>query len=313
VADGYQALSKGICGRWNTRHTSRYSCYTIRAYFSASLIIITFVSVLLLIGFSNVDRLFSMYQTAHPERMLNPESVGNNGNVYIEDNQVVDGNTQLLPFRRSDGNGFWTTNDVNDTLLFGYAYPETSLGLDAGAAIAKLYSSSARTLIKSTNITVHAKQAVTEGDDDAGALSFNNSTTYTDYFVQGSTENALGTFSATFYFNAQIPGREPIEVGSWVNAVMQQRHDVSKQSNGTTSLTSGLMDRISDGDLESLDARDVVPYLKAHLEWTIRDVRIDYVSHSVTTKLAYTIPGIGKFSPCLRFQAVALRSSQQGS
>jgi tyrosinase len=215
-----------------------------------------------------------MYQTAHPERILEPESVGNNGNVYIEDNQVVDGNTPLLPFRRSDGDGFWTTNDVQDTRLFGYAYPETSAGLNAGAAIAKLYSSSARTLIKSNNISIHAKHAVAEGDDDAGALSLNTTNTYTDYFIQGSTENFLGTFSVTFHFDPQIPGREPIEVASWVNVVMQQRQNAPKQSNGTISLTSGLMDRIADGDLESLDVRDVVPYLKSHLEWAIRDVGI---------------------------------------
>jgi tyrosinase len=243
-------------------------------FFPASILLRILVCVVLLIGLSNVDRLFSMYQTAHPERTLNPESVENNGNVYIEDNQVVDGNTALLPFRRSDGNGFWTTNDVQDTHLFGYAYPETSAGLNADAAIAKLYSSGARTLIKSNNSSIHAKHAVAEGNDGTGTLSFNTTNTYTDYSVQGSTENSLGTFSATFYFNPQIAGRETTEVGSWINVVMQQRQNVPKRSNGTISLTSGLMDRIADGDLESLDVRDVVPYLKSHLEWTIRDVRI---------------------------------------
>jgi hypothetical protein len=68
-------------------------------------------------GLSNVDRLFSMYQSTHPERILNPENIGPNGNVFLEDYQIVDGDTQLLPFRKPDDNGFWTTNDVQDTRI----------------------------------------------------------------------------------------------------------------------------------------------------------------------------------------------------
>jgi tyrosinase len=242
-------------------------------YFPIRPILLVQICTVLLIGLSNVDRLFSMYQTTHPERVLNPENIGPNGNVFLEDNQIVDGDTQLLPFRKPDGNGFWTTNDVHDTRVFGYAYPETSTGHSAGAAIANLYSSSARALIKSTNIKIHTKQAV--ASENAGALSYASDNTYTDYLIHGSTKTALSTFSATFYFVPTFsPGRDLVEVGSWVNVIMQRPQQELMHANGTISLTSALMDRIANGELESLDTQDVVPYLAAYLVWQIRDVRI---------------------------------------
>jgi tyrosinase len=220
---------------------------------------------------SNVDRLFAMYQSTHPERTFSPQNIANNGNVFLEDGQVVDGDTQLLPFRKPGTSSFWTTNDVTDTRVFGYTYPETGSGHDTGAAVARLYSSSARALLGGTGISASAKHVVAGNHDDnmdAGS--------YTDWFIHCATTSSLGTFIATFslsiIFNPGLSGNVSLPIGRWVKIFGDFTWSLPIHKNGTVSLTASLLDRIAAGELASLEHEDVVPYLTERLDWAVLNV-----------------------------------------
>lgn len=121
VAIRLATAERVICGHSNIRLMNRYSGSITRMSYSHGTCI-----RLILTGFcSNVDRLFALYQVQNPNAYLQPSNVGSAGNVFVEDNTVVDGDTPLLPFRRSPGS-FWTTNEAMDWRIFGYDYPKRS-------------------------------------------------------------------------------------------------------------------------------------------------------------------------------------------
>jgi tyrosinase len=229
------------------------------------------MSDVVLTGDSNVDRLFAMYQSTHPERNFDPQNIANNGNVFLEDGQMVDGDTQLLPFRKPGASRFWTTNDVTDTRVFGYTYPETSSGQDTGAAIARLYSSSARALLRGMETSISAKHVVA-GTQDANT----DDITFTDWFVHCATTSSPSTFIAQFFLsapsNSDPSGNVSLPIGRWVKMVEDSSWSLPIHMNGTVSLTASLLDRVAAGELVSLEHEDVVPYLTERLNWVVLDV-----------------------------------------
>ncbi|KAH4248442.1 hypothetical protein HBI24_137470 [Parastagonospora nodorum] len=247
---------------------------------------------------ANVDRLYAIYQAQHPDRPLQPSNIGQNGNVWLENDATVNGNTSLLPFRKASG-GFWTPNDVEMTETFGYAYPETfkaaphmneyvnehegedeedeedawedeeedwDLSARASASVARLYSPSARNMLTANPATAGGTvQLVTNG-------------TFTDWAIgtEALAHELPSTFIVRFLLTGDFSSDPSVDVGSWVNA-MPQSHEEMRKRTATTeqtykssiSLTSSLLDQIKAGKLESLDAKDVVPYLTDKLSWRV--------------------------------------------
>ncbi|KAJ4404417.1 hypothetical protein N0V91_005938 [Didymella pomorum] len=227
---------------------------------------------------TNVDRLFALWQVQNPDAHLQPSNVGSAGNVFVADGDTVDGETPLLPFWRKPGS-FWNTNEAMDWRLFGYDYPETRAGsgASAGATIAQLYSGSARERMTSgqTAGSTHHSFSADEAE-------------YTDWVINASAAplDLPPTFVVQFSLVGDFSSDASTGVGMWstmlpaghnqVKRLVREVELLSKRAtvedmtlHGTVSLTSSLLDQIEAGNLQSLDEKDVVPFLKDKLSWKI--------------------------------------------
>jgi tyrosinase len=219
-----------------------------------------------------------MYQAANPNTYMEPANVGDAGNVYLENYQTVDGNTELLPFRKSSGS-FWTTNEIRSTETFGYAYPETQknaqlsvadLQSSVEATVARLYSSSARNMLTASPATAD------------GRMLLSNDQTFTDWTInmQAPSSALPSTFIIRFHFIGDFSSDPVIDVGRWMKLMPVDHKTASHVSaqmsgfaasdqmiKGTVSLTTRLLEQVDAGKLASLDVVDVVPFLKESLTW----------------------------------------------
>jgi tyrosinase len=230
----------------------------------------------------NVDRLFALYQAQNPNAFLQPSNVGSAGNVFVEDDTVVDGDTPLLPFRRSQ-NSFWTTNEAMDWRLFGYDYSEarSTNTTSARATVAQLYSGSTRSRV------ANGQTGGIGGHSAPGT----DAATYTDWVINTAAAplDLPPTFVVQFSLVGDFSSDASTNVGMW-SVLMPMDHNKAKRSlretekrtqrasaadmtmHGTISLTSSLMDQIEAGKLQSLDEQDVVPFLKEKLTWKVYSV-----------------------------------------
>lgn len=247
-------------------------------------------------AFRNVDRLFALYQAEHPDAKLHPSNVGSAGNVFVEDNSVVDGDTPLLPFRRNPGS-FWTTNEAMDWKLFGYDYADIGAASSASAqaTVARLYSGSARSRLGADQ-SGNLKHSLLADTQDA---------TYTDWVINATAAplELPPTFVVQFSLVGDFSSDEPTRVGMWP-VLMPGDHNQAKRSlretkglagrataaemtlHGVVSLTSSLLDKIDAGELQSLDENDVVPFLKDKLSWKVYSVSLRSMSKSFVFALA---------------------------
>lgn len=228
-----------------------------------------------------------MYQAQHPDRYLTPENVVNNGNVFIEDGTIVDANTPLLPFRK-DAGSFWTTNDIRDTAVFGYIYPETQRSNFASdevfqaavtASVSQLYGGSVRAMFSA--------QEAKAGPQ----LKFTRNRTFTDWLIntQASALDLPPTFVTRFSLTSGSSLDDVAEVGMW-SILVPMHHNKKKRAiykaergikhvttpqktlQGSVSLTASLLDAIAAGKLNSLEPADVVPFLQERLIWKVYSV-----------------------------------------
>ncbi|KAF2793120.1 Di-copper centre-containing protein [Melanomma pulvis-pyrius CBS 109.77] len=236
---------------------------------------------LFLLHHCNVDRLFALWQVVNPDKWFVPESVKDKGNFVLADNQIVDGNTPLSPFWTTSTT-FWTSNDVQDTISLGYAYPETQSWLYSSsssyrtavnATIAQLYSSSVRNMLSA---------GVGENGHDFNHLIVDGS--FTDWSVELSAVSSTlpPTFQVRFSFIGDFSSDPVKDVGMW-NVMMPSTHrdhqtktesrkrasTLEKNMKGSVALTANLLDCIAAGQLGSLGKDDVVPFLKSKLTWLV--------------------------------------------
>ncbi|KAH7357380.1 hypothetical protein BKA66DRAFT_515471 [Pyrenochaeta sp. MPI-SDFR-AT-0127] len=233
---------------------------------------------LFMLHHTNVDRLFAIYQAAHPDRRMESSNIGSNGNVFLENGQTIDENTQLLPFKKSSGD-FWTTKDCWDHTVLGYAYPETQrwkYGSDEDyresvvKVISKLYGGSEKGQLSSQQVTADAQALLTKDG------------TFTDWTIQtqASPSGLPSTFVVHFSLVGDFSSDPSIDVGTWMilnptDHTLEVKHMAARDSTieqkyeGTISLTAHLLDEAATGRLASLDAKDVVPYLKDKLAWKV--------------------------------------------
>ncbi|KAF2133032.1 tyrosinase [Dothidotthia symphoricarpi CBS 119687] len=236
---------------------------------------------------ANVDRLFALYQAQDPTRYLTPQNIFDSGNVFLEDNTVVDGTTPLLPFRRN-ATSFWTTNDARNTAIFGYAYPETQPWNYASSAeyraaitatISRLYGGSVKAML-------------TDESDRVGTLGIHaqsaKNTTFTDWTIttKAAALDLPPTFVARFSLAGDNSSDPVVDVGMWTK-LMPMDHNRSKRKirqtqkkakrapilaktlRGNVGLTASLLDQVAAGKLASLNSTDVVPYLRDRLVWKV--------------------------------------------
>lgn len=218
---------------------------------------------------------------------MEPFTLSGNSNVFLEEGQTVDENTELLPFRKPSGE-FWTTKDCWDHKVLGYAYPETQ---HWNFATDEEYRASVEAII--TNLygatgteEFFSRQAV------PGGLAFMNPVgTFTEWTIemQAYPRQLPKNFMLKFSFIGDFSSDPSIDVGRWMR-LMPSHHDsklvgprknrrVHKRATtleqtfeGTITLTSHLLAQIRAGKLKSLNAEDVESFLRDKLTWKLYSV-----------------------------------------
>jgi len=230
----------------------------------------------------------ALYQAANPNVWLQPENVGDKWNFWIPRNSVIDANWPLKPFWK-DSQSFWTSNDIRNTEVFGYVYPETQYWNynsdgewrdSVKSAIAKLYSPSARAMLTG-DLSSDSFANVLDGDN-----------TFIDWTINISASSAEmpSTFRAVFALTGDFSSDPSIPVGIWSKLMAEvegkntwKAYQAERKAtrgtpsgssmDGTVSLTSSLLALIKEGKLESLEPHAVVPHLQSHLTWNVYAVR----------------------------------------
>lgn len=236
---------------------------------------------MLIAGFSNVDRLFAIYQAAHSNRRMESSNIDNHGNVFLENGQTIDENTELLPFRTASGD-FWTTKDCWDHTVLGYVYPETQRWKYASdkdyresiaTVISKLYGGSEKEQLSEQHATAGVHALLTKDG------------TFTDWTIQAqaSPSGLPSTFVVRFSLVRDFSSDPSIDAGTWMilnpsdhahtaMGMAKRASTLEQKYEGTLSLTAHLLDQVAAGELGSLDARHVVPFLKDKLTWKVYSV-----------------------------------------
>ncbi|CBX95782.1 similar to tyrosinase [Plenodomus lingam JN3] len=221
---------------------------------------------LFMLHHTNVDRLWALFQALKPNVTMGTSNIGPNGNVFLENHQLVNDTTSLLPFRRANG-AFWQTRDTYDTRVLGYAYPETQAWDFAStaayrahvtSAVATLYGSKTRALL------LQSKNQVTGGLLGA---SLHDDDTFTDWTIEFAV--APVDVGAWTRLTPATHERATTSVGRGQKGVLAERATGQDVVRGTTGLTTHLLDQIQAGQLESLGADHVVPFLRERLVWKV--------------------------------------------
>lgn len=206
---------------------------------------------------------------------------------------MLDANYPLPPFWKDDDN-FYTSEDVRSSDIFGYAYPETQYWNfnstdewrnDVRATIERLYPSSARSTLN---------KAIASGSDLTNVVG--DGSTFIDWNIEvkASASEMPMSFSAKFSLVGDFSSDESIPINTWTRMMGEdhesgarkirqaerktKRHSTIEQNlSSSLSLTSSLLDQVTNGRVESLDPDVVVPYLKAHLTWNVVTVRLYWV------------------------------------
>ena len=229
---------------------------------------------------------------------MEKSSIGPHGNVYLDDYQDVDANTELLPFRKDPGK-FMTFNDCRNTTVLGYAYPETKrweFASDSAyqtavtASIARMYGGRARAQSK---VTVMSTKPTPFGE----TLEDSNGT-YTDWTIetQAIASKLPPSFIVKYSLGGMFNSDPVVDVGSWMMLMPERLDDVhtekdpsipEKLMNGTTSITPYLVEQIENKSLKSLEPSDVVPFLTEKLTWNVYDVSPPHVMLDIKTDLYF--------------------------
>ena len=72
----------------------------------------------------NVDRLWAIWQDLNPESFMTRRRAPYS-TFSAEGGEFEDRTTPLAPFWDKSGTEFWTSDEIKNSALFGYAYPET--------------------------------------------------------------------------------------------------------------------------------------------------------------------------------------------
>jgi tyrosinase len=162
---------------------------------------------------TNVDRLLNMYQ------FIVPDTYVANGNIprpmaQWNQGESKNGGTPLKPFTKGTYGEYFTSNDVRETRVFGYYYPETSdrsYG-QVARAVTDLYGAGQRTLTKRDSPVNEKGQylgrPMKEGDYhhvlDITADKFAMDGSYTVHCFIGNSGNSTSNSTAP-YGNSTVP------------------------------------------------------------------------------------------------------------
>lgn len=135
---------------------------------------------------------------------------------------MIDQNTALTPFHKDQNGSFWTSAEVRDPSVFGYAYPETVKGHACATikAVNKLYAKAKDT--PPLNVTKIDESNESSAQDKDRAANDEKSTYYEWVTNIRVAQNAVSsTFNVMIFLgdydqsNPQVWAREPSFVGTY--------------------------------------------------------------------------------------------------
>ena len=250
---------------------------------------------------TNIDRLLAMYQ------LIVPNTYVANGNInrpMAQWNQGESKNsyTPLKPFTKDTSGNYFTSQDVKETRVLGYYYPETSdrTYSQVARAVTSLYGGGARTLTKRTDDSTgqYLGRPLKEGDYhtvvEIIANKYALDGSYTVHcFVGQAGSNSTQSNSTAPYPVSNSTSTSPYS-NSTGDADYNPATDYTQQSNyvgsygilggmkagggnasspvmttGTLPLTSCLQGKEHYGELASLAPEHVEPYLASNLYYKV--------------------------------------------
>lgn len=257
---------------------------------------------------TNLDRLFAMWQTIHPDSWITPQPARVASYTTLA-GQIVDSSTPLTPFYANDDGVFWDSNMVRDPKVFNYNYAETmgqafmgqpssqsgaSAQRQVKAAINRLYGNSSPARLRFSTPKRRRRRAAAasaampapkinawwdSNSPDPAPGTVLRGKAYRDWVINIRAEKqALGGT----YFIHVFSGDPPTDTDLWVSApnlvgtlsvfaspVMHGDHQASNLVSGTVPLTSFLTSRVVAGELRDLETDAVEPYLKSRMRYRV--------------------------------------------
>ncbi|KAL6707337.1 hypothetical protein ACN47E_004116 [Coniothyrium glycines] len=257
---------------------------------------------------TNVDRLLAMYQ------MIVPDSYVANGNIPRPMAQWHQGErknsyTPLKPFTKDTSGNYFTSQDVKETRVLGYYYPETSERSysQVAQAVTTLYGGGARTLTRrsaTSSTGQYEGRPFKQGDYHTVvsviADKFALDGSYTVHcFVGKPGSNSTRSNSTASYSDSAAPYSLPVNsTAPYGNSSTEADYDPSTDytqdpnyvgaygilggykaggsnssqpliTQGSIPLTTCLQGKEHHGELESLAPEHVEPYLAENLHYKV--------------------------------------------
>lgn len=237
-----------------------------------------------------VDRIFAMWQILNPSSYVTPQ-VSLFGTFTTSIGEIENISTPLTPFYDQNGN-FWTPASARYTETFGYTYGETmktpnitfhQRQANIRSVVNSLYGSTAPANTaqtsnkrglkgRKTNIHLKSDSAVTK-------TLFKRDDDYYEWIANiiFDKHSLGGTFF--IYLFLDVPMTSPIAWSSdpafvGLHCTFSRSDtcttcDANHLVSATLPLTSALLERITQGQLSSLDPQDAQPYLQSNLRYRI--------------------------------------------
>jgi tyrosinase len=233
---------------------------------------------------ANIDRLFAMWQALYPSSWISPTpAIVNSYTTSV--GEIQDSKTALTPFYAKTDGTFWDSDMVRDPKVLGYSYQEVAgLSLTGGKGNGKVQSH-VRTAINKlygqpspANLVLKWKAGLNPAMRIP--VSLVSEGRYMEWIANIRVDKqALGGPFFIHLFLDSVPG----DSGTWAfadNLVgtmsvfaapdMKGMDMGALHISGTVPLTAALKEKVLEGMLDSLEPRDIEPYLKEHLELRVR-------------------------------------------
>jgi tyrosinase len=88
--------------------------------------------------YSNVDRLFALWQSLNPDKWFETDIQGYFDAKVVGGGTSITRRTPLRPFHKDTVGTCWTPDDARDWFKLGYTYPEVCTGKETSAELLKI-------------------------------------------------------------------------------------------------------------------------------------------------------------------------------
>lgn len=256
---------------------------------------------------TNIDRLLAMYQLIVPNTYVANGNI-NHGMAQWSQGEPKNSYTPLKPFTKNNRGDYFTSEDVKETRVLGYHYPETSERSysQVARAVSQLYGAGQRTLSRrhdnetSSETGQYQGRPLKEGDYhhvlNIIADKYAMEGSYTVHcFIGKPSTNSTSTSNSTAPFpisNSTAPftngtsgeadydpltdyTQDPNYVGAYgvLGGQMVMNSTYPVMTSGSLPLTTCLQGKEASGELKSLHPDDVEPYLAENLYYKVVGVK----------------------------------------